>query len=253
VCMIAIVLAGGYAKRLADIAENTPKPLLKVAGRPIIAYVFDRLAELDIEYSIISTNLRFERQFKDWVDGNLHGRVEIVADRSQCEEEKPGAICSLAHLTSTLSDDCLIVAGDNLFTSSLRQVVRMFEYTSSPVVALYDVKDRELARRYSTATLDHRGRIIRFVEKPAQPETTLIGTCIYLMPRRTLPRLQQYLVECDDVDRPGAFIQWLHAREEVYGQVLEGYWCDIGTPEQYEDAQQKLKELDMNLRRKGIS
>ena len=237
--MIAIVLAGGYATRLGALSRETPKPLLKVAGKPIADYIFDKLAEVeDIRHVIISTNLRFREDFEGF--GKLQRWAEIAADRSYSEEQKPGAIASLAQIASQISDDYLIVAGDNIFTSSLKPMISAFKKKSSAVVALYDIKDRELAKQYSTVTVDADGRITSVNEKPSKPETTLIGTCIYMLPKRTLKRLREYLTEAADRDNPGRFIEWLCKREPVYGHVLDGQWWDIGTVDQYYDANQTL-------------
>jgi glucose-1-phosphate thymidylyltransferase len=63
--LIAIVLAGGYGTRLQNLSSDLPKPLLKVAGKPIVDYVFDKLAELeDIQHVLISTNSKFGQQFR---------------------------------------------------------------------------------------------------------------------------------------------------------------------------------------------
>lgn len=166
-----------------------------------------------------------------------------MAENSRSEEEKPGAVASLAEICSGIDDDCLIIAGDNLFTSSLKPMIQTFESRRSPVVALYDVKKRELVKQYSAATIDSEGRIIRLVEKPADPETTLIGTCIYALPTRTLARLREYVVQETDRDAPGRFIEWLHKRETIYGYLLNGFWWDIGTVDQYLTANQTLTRL----------
>lgn len=219
--MIAIVLAGGYATRLGGFVEDLPKPLLRVAGKPIIGHVFDRLAEIDdIERIIISTNLRFQQQFKEWLNTNVQRRVEILADRSHSQEEKPGALASLAQITSGLDDGCLVIAGDNLFTCSLRPMIHTFKARSCATVALYDVKDCRLAEQYSIAVMDAQNRIVSYEEKPAKPDTTLVGTCIYALPDRTLDSMREYLVDTADRDNPGRFIGWLCNREPVYGYVL---------------------------------
>jgi len=232
--LIAIILAGGYGKRLQPLSGDVPKPLLEIAGKPIVGHIFDKLAEVeDVRRVIISTNLRFEQHFRKWLDSSLGKKTEIIADRSRSEEEKPGAITSLAQLTSKISDSCLIIGGDNLFTTSLRPMVRAFKERPCTTVALYDVKDRELARQYSTVTIDDKGRITGFSEKPAEPDTTLVGTCIYILPKSALSRLREYLVDAANRDSPGRFIEWLCKREPVYGYILDGYWWDIGVMEQY--------------------
>lgn len=208
----------------------------------MLSYVFDRLIEVeDIQRVIIGTNLRFAQQFKEWSDSNSERRVDVVADRSYSEAEKPGAIASLARIAREINDSCLIVAGDNLFTSDLRPMIRAFKDKSCATVALYDIRDKELAKQYSTAIMDPEGMIIDFREKPAKPETTLIGTCIYMLPQRTLRRLNEYLISKADRDSPGRFIAWLCKREPVYGHVLDGYWWDIGTIDQYYEASQTLQ------------
>jgi glucose-1-phosphate thymidylyltransferase len=240
--LIAIVLAGGYGTRLQVLSKNLPKPLLKVAGKPVIGYVFDKLAEVeDIGHVVISTNLRFEQQFREWLESNHNGGAAIIADRSSCEEDKPGAIASLAQIVARINDTCLIIAGDNLFTSDLRPMIRAFKDKSCVTVALYDVGNRELAKQYSTAIMDPEGRIVDLREKPDNPETTLIGTCIYILPQRTLSRLNEYVTEAADRDNPGRFIAWLCKREPVYGHVLDGYWWDIGTMGQYVEANGTLQ------------
>lgn len=242
-------MAGGYATRLRALSKNVPKPLLKVAGKPMVGHIFDRLAEVeDVRNVIISTNLRFEGQFREWLGANPHIKAEIVADRSHSEEDKPGAMASLAQTTSRASDDCLIIAGDNVFTSSLKPMFRTFRDKSCATVALYNVRDRLLAKQYSTVTVDAEGRIMSLDEKPARPETTLVGTCIYMLPERTLNRLMEYSAEATDCDRPGRFIGWLCEREPVYGHILDGYWWDIGTVDQYYEANQALRVASSNTK-----
>jgi len=241
--MIAIILAGGYAKRLWPLTKNRPKPLLPVAGKPILKYILEKVEKLPVNRIILLTNMRFRFEFEEWLAVNGYREVEVVADDSRCEEEKPGAVKALAELTARLSDDCLIVAGDNLFTDSLKGMVEMFNLLRAPVIALYDVGSLEVAKNYSTVVMDEDGRIVGFVEKPPNPETTLVGTCIYMFPGRILPKVKEYVDEGLGADEPGRFVEWLHEREPVYGYVLEGLWFDIGTPETYAQADRSFSKL----------
>ena len=242
--MIAIVLAGGYGTRLRELTWELPKPLLKVAGRPIIDYVFDKLLEIDDVYRVIlSTNLKFQPQFEQWQASNPRRRADIIPDKSYSEEQKPGAIASLTQTVSNLNDNCLIIGGDNLFTSSLKPMSQVFKERARATVALHNIIDRELAKQYSIANLDQTGRITSFVEKPTNPNTALIGTCIYMLPNRSLNRMAEYLKETSDRDTPGRFIAWLCTREPVYGHVLDGHWWDIGTIDQYREADMALRGL----------
>jgi len=234
--MIAIILAGGYAKRLWPLTRKKSKPLLPIARRPIIEYIVEKLTREGIERIIISTNLRFESCYREWLDAKNYRHIEIVADRSRSEKKKLGAVKALSEITSNINSDCLVIAGDNLFTANLKEIIEFYKKKTSPVVALYDVKKPELARHYATVLLDRDGRIIEFEEKPSKPKTTLIGICIYFLPKRTLSRLKEYIEKDLGKDQPGRFIEWLHKQEPVFGHILGGYWWDIGTPKSYAEA-----------------
>lgn len=241
---MAIILAGGYGKRLWPLTRDKPKALLPIAEKPIIEYIIEKLITLyGIEQIIISTNLRFESCFREWIATTNYQNVEIVADKSLSEEEKPGAVKALAEITSNIHSDCLIMAGDNLFNADLKEMIEFYKKKSSPIVALYDLKKLDLAKHYATVLIDQDNRIVDFEEKPSKPKTTLIGTCIYILPKRTLPRLKEYVKKDLGKDQPGRFIEWLHKREPVFGYILEGYWWDIGTPESYCEADRFFSNL----------
>lgn len=241
--LTAIILAGGYAKRLWPLTKNKPKPLLPVAGKPILEYVLEKVIELNINHIVLSTNMRFKVNFEKWLEDYGLGRVEVVADKSYKEEEKPGAVKALAELTQNIKNDCLILAGDNIFTSSLKDMVKTYKRINTSIVALYNIKDLKLAKKFSTAILDQDNRIVEFIEKPTKPKTTLIGTCIYIFPKKTLPRIREYIAKGFGKDEPGRFIEWLCKQEPVYGYMLNGEWWDIGTPETYKKANEHFLSL----------
>jgi glucose-1-phosphate thymidylyltransferase len=199
----------------------------------MIDYIMDKISELPIDEIFISTNLKFKDDFEDWLRSRNGPVTRIVVEPSIREEEKPGAAAALAEISPLIRDDCLVIAGDNLFTSSLTGLAAVYRKHAAATIGLYDVRDKNLARQYSTVRLDSNGRIIEFQEKPANPQSALIGTCIYFLPQKTVPRLREFNSESGDHDSPGRFIQWLYQREPVYGAPIGGGWWDIGTLEQY--------------------
>lgn len=232
--MISIILAGGYAKRLWPLTKEIAKPLLPIGNKVIIDFIMEKLMELNaVDKIIVSANLRFRNDFEKWARRYSGKNVRIVFDKSFREEEKPGAVKALAEITSGLSDDCLVIAGDNIFTNSLKGMIEEYESRAAPMIALYDVKNLELAKHYATVEVDSDGKIVSFEEKPTDPETTLISTCIYLFPAGVLPRIREYVDSGLEADEPGRFIGWLSEREPVFGYFLDGEWYDIGTPSVY--------------------
>src|SRR6266699_4032338 len=95
--MKVIILAAGYATRLYPLTLNQPKPLLDVAGKPMIEHVLDNLKAItDIDHIYIVTNARFVEHFEAWADEyqNPHAGapVTIIDDRSTDDSNKLGAI-----------------------------------------------------------------------------------------------------------------------------------------------------------------
>ncbi|HZY94677.1 MAG TPA: nucleotidyltransferase family protein [Candidatus Bathyarchaeia archaeon] len=232
--MKAIVLAGGFARRLLPLSRDTPKPLLKVGAKPMIDYVIDKILEVGVDEVLVSTNLKFKQDFEKWMMSRKDVKARIIVEPAVREEEKPGAAVALAMMSKMIQDDCLVVAGDNLFTASIKPLSDLFRASASAVIGLYDVADRQLAKQYSTITVDSNHRIVEFVEKPSTPRSTLIGTCIYFLPRKTVPRLEEFIEVKGKHDSPGRFIEWLYKQEPVYGLNIGGDWWDIGTIGQYE-------------------
>ena len=239
--MDAVILAGGYGKRLWPITLNVAKPLLPICGKPVIEYIMEKLSEINcIEHIIISTNLKFGDDFKRWAEEYKDTRVKIIVEESRSEEEKLGAVKALSMLSQELENDVLVIAGDNLFTGSLKPMVE--KYSRETIIALYDVKDVELAKLYGVVQIDDESRIIDFVEKPERPVSTLVSTGIYIFPKEVLDMAKEYLCEGGGKDRLGEFIQWLYKRAPVHGYILDGEWWDIGDIKSYKRAIETLSK-----------
>src|SRR3954471_18907718 len=95
--MKLIILAAGYATRLYPLTLNQPKPLLPVAGKPMMEHVLDNLMPIDeIDEIFIATNAKFAEHFQKWADkyktGDRVRPINIVNDASTDDSNKLGAI-----------------------------------------------------------------------------------------------------------------------------------------------------------------
>jgi glucose-1-phosphate thymidylyltransferase len=238
--MKAIVLAGGFAKRLWPLTKDTPKPLLPVCGKPIIDYVIGSISSVaSIDKVYISVNKKFEGHFMKWLSDAKHQNTEIFAEESMREEEKRGAIGALSLLLKekNIDDDLLVIAGDNLFDFDVSRFVS--SHNGAPVVALYDICEAQKASgKYGVVTLGEGGVIKEFHEKPQDPPSSLISTGCYFFPKASLPMIHRYMDEGLNPDAPGFFISWLSSKTPVHGFVFDSKcrWFDIGSIESYEDA-----------------
>ena len=241
--MKVIILAAGYATRLYPLTLTQPKPLLPVAGKPMIEYVLDNLMPIGgIDRIYVVTNAKFADHFQKWAtDYHAHKaklNFTVVNDRSTDDSNKLGAIGDIRFVlkTQNVTDDIIVVAGDNLFSDTLSDFGRFCREKKAPVLAVYDVGDLEQIKKYNAITLDGDSRITFFEEKPKNPASTLTGIALYYYPESTLPLIEQYVAEGNNPDQPGRLIQWLYPRVPVYTWRVPGLWYDIGSKETLEEA-----------------
>jgi glucose-1-phosphate thymidylyltransferase len=251
--MEAVVLAGGYATRLWPITRHRAKPLLPLAGEPIVDRILRPLEdEPRVETVYVSTNERFADDFREHIDEQGYEKARLVVEPTREEDEKLGTVGALAELVESedVDDDLLVVAGDNLFSFDVSEFVGFFEERSAPSLAAYDVGSREEATEYGVIDVDG-DRVVGFEEKPDDPPSSLVSIACYAFPVGSLGTLDDYLAGDGNPDAPGYFIEWLHEREEVGAFTFDGAWFDVGTPESYIDANAHV--MDRSLVEEGAT
>jgi len=250
--MKVIILAAGYATRLHPLTLDTPKPLLLVAGQPMINHVLEHVLPIGgIDRVIVVTNARFAEQFQAWADdyptSHKVGKLAftIVNDGSTEDANKLGAIGDIHFVLKNqkLDDDVIVVAGDNLFSQSLETFGRMAREKRTPLLALYDVGNLEAVKQYNSIAVGKDGRITAFEEKPTEPKSTLTGIALYFYPRHVLPFIRQYIAEGNNPDQPGRLVQWLYPKMPMLTWRVPGLWFDIGSKEALEEANRVFASL----------
>ena len=241
--MKAIVLAAGYATRLYPLTKTCPKPLLEVAGKPMLERVLDSIVSIQgIERALVVINAKFAQAFESW--GSDYRRrkpglvFKFINDGSTDDSNKLGAIGDLLLVLNReqIDDDIIVVAGDNLFSESLEDFGRFCTRQNAPVVALYDVGSLAEITKYNSITRDSKGQITFFKEKPTAPESTLTAIALYYYPRASLPLIRQYVAEGNNPDQPGRLVEWFYQRTPFYTWKLNGFWFDIGSKVSLETA-----------------
>src|SRR3989338_4679956 len=261
----ALILAAGYGTRLYPLTKKHPKALLAVAGRPILDYIVEKIARVkEISGIVVVTNDKFFPQFQEWAkkiedkpagsglasNSQSHkpaARIKILNDGTRSESGRLGAIGDIHFALSkeTILEDTLILGGDNLFEDGLSGFMEFAQSKrSKAIVGVYDIARppsaggrQQMARKYGVVKLGPAGKIIDFTEKPRQPQSSLIATCIYYIPKEKLRYFQEYLNDPgNEYDSSGSFISWLSRKEDVYGFIFKKRWYDIGDPQVYQEA-----------------
>ena len=242
--MKALILAAGFGTRLQELYPNTAKPLIPVAGKPIINHILENLnqvEEVDEIYLVI--NNHYASQFQEWLLNNPnHKQITLFNNGVETNENRLGSIGDMQFpITQTnCNDDLMILGGDNILGFKLSDLVKTFNQTRNPIVAAYDVKNKEEAKKYGIIEVNNN-IISTFIEKPAEPKSTLASTLAYIFPKEQLHLMKDYLDQGLSPDRSGDYIAWLLTKTKVNAFIFEGTWFDIGTPDQLKEASRKLQ------------
>jgi glucose-1-phosphate thymidylyltransferase len=246
--MKAIILAGGHATRLWPITKNRAKPLLPLGEKPIIEYIIEGMSE-EVDEVLISTNEKFAEDFEDYTEEYERENARVVVENQDSEEEKPGTIGAIINLIETedLSDDLLVVGGDNYYSFDIDEFIRFAQDKDAPANVVYDVGSKDKATGFGIVDTEDT-EITGFKEKPENPPSTLASTACYFFPGDQLSLFDEYEehfkqtdIPADQyLDEPGRLIEWAHKKTPMYAYSFEGDWFDIGTVEGYLDSTQAL-------------
>jgi glucose-1-phosphate thymidylyltransferase len=243
----AIILAAGYGTRLYPITKNLPKSLLPIVDTPLLSITMNNILEIkEIDEVVVVSNNKFFKNFQHWLSSQEYKSKNVVLldDGTTGNENRLGAIRDLlfAIQSRAYKDSYLVLAGDNLYDFKLSELVMFYEKRKKNVVAVKDIKDKNLARNYGVVVLDENSKIKEFQEKPVYPETSLIAICAYVFTPDIETHLKEYIASGNNIDAPGYFLEWLCRREEVYAFTFSAAWFDIGDIHSYRNAQEYYRQ-----------
>ena len=237
--MKALVLAAGYATRMYPLTSDRPKALLPVAGKPILEYVLEGIRQVrEVETVIVVTNHKFLGPFRDW-QRQLpdQPRVQVLDDGTTCNEHRLGAVADMrfALTQGAIDSDLLVMGADNIFHFSFARFVEFFHQTGTDCITVHIERDRSKLARTGVAEVDENWRVTRFEEKPREPRSIYACPPFYGFLRTSLQLLGGYLVEGNNADAPGYFIEWLARRRPVHAFRFDEPRHAIGDPDSYRE------------------
>lgn len=233
--MEAVILAGGLGTRLRSVVSEVPKCMAPVDGKPFLQYMLEWLSRFDVSHVVLSVGYLREVIFA-FIDSR-----EWPFEISYAVEEEPlgtGGGIRLA-LTKCREDRVIVLNGDTFFNVDLKALT----FAAPVTLALKPMRNFD---RYGAVDLVG-GLVTGFHEKTACTEG-LINGGVYALVRSRL----------DLAFYPGRFsfekdlLEPLAAARLVAGQVQEGYFIDIGIPEDYTRAQRELPEIRAVLKASDV-
>lgn len=225
----AVVLVGGRGTRLGALTDDTPKPLLDVAGRPFLAYLLDAVIRQGYDKVLLLAGYR-ALQVEQFVAAfpNHGASVEVVT-----EDQPMGTGGALYNARDRLDDTFVLMNGDTFFDINLNAFAAPPLGQAQCRLALRKVED---TARYGRVELDG-GRVLAMQEKGiAGPG--LINGGIYLLAKSVIAGLGPRFCSLESEIFPQ-----LLARDQLAGTEFDGYFLDIGIPVDYQAAQTSIPQL----------
>jgi D-glycero-alpha-D-manno-heptose 1-phosphate guanylyltransferase len=222
--MEAIVLAGGFGTRLQSVINDIAKPMAPINNKPFLAYLMEYLKSFGTKRVVLSVGYKRESiqaYFKDSYLG-----VDIDYSIEETPLGTGGAIKKALQMVD--STKILVMNGDTFFDL---EITRFFESMNHEKIALA-LKPMINFDRYGSIVLQE-GKVIAFEEKKAQKEG-LINAGVYLIDRTIFQNTFEEVF---------SFESFLQQQQNIGGYISDGYFIDIGIPEDYLKAQHDFKEL----------
>ena len=242
--MKCVILAAGYATRLYPLTENFPKPLLEVAGKPILDWLIDDMAGTGmVEEYIVISNHKFAHIFEEWAAKKSDATIRVIDDGTTSNETRLGAVKDIQFAIEQLQldDDLLVMAGDNLLDFSLGEFMRYGKEKNATCVMRYYEASEARLHKTGVIEIDANDGILSFEEKPAEPKSHWCVPAFYYYTREDSRLIKKGIESGCGTDAPGSFIAWLSGQTKVYAWEMPGRRYDIGNLESYEEVKQNYK------------
>jgi NDP-sugar pyrophosphorylase family protein len=233
--MKTVILAGGKGTRLKPYTTVFPKPLMPIGDKPILEIVIRQLKSCGLEDIIVTVGHLGELIVNFFGDGSKFG-VNIKYSR---EDEPLGTAGGLGLIKSELTDTFLMINGDTLTTLNFTEFVN--HHKTSGAIGTIALNKRQFYFDFGVPQLDSSNSIKGYLEKPTFEYLVSMGVYVFE------PKVLKYIRVGEWLEFPDLVKTLIANGEDVRGFIYDGYWLDIGRPEDYEKANEEIEEVGKML------
>lgn len=228
----ALILCGGLETRVRPSSFATPKPLLPIGYQPLLEYQIEYLKRYEFDRIILAIGF-LQEQIVRYLDEHKLG----IRLRYSFEKEPLDTGGAIKNAEALIGSDFLTLNGDIIF-SGLDLDRLIYAHKKSDALATVVLAKSSTPTRFGAVELDEGNRVVSFVEKPrGQPAgEAWVNAGVYVIRPSIfakIPKGKRTSLESDVFPR-------LLREGTVYGYKHEGYWADVGTPDDYLRVQKDL-------------
>ncbi len=228
----AIILAGGLGTRLKDVINDIPKPMAPINSTPFIQYLFDYLIDQTITHTVLAVGYKYE--IIEQYFGNKYKTLELSY---AIEHEPLGTGGGIANALSLVKkDNCFLLNGDTFFDVKLKELYEQHQANGANLTL--SLKEMLNFNRYGTVEFNKNNKITLFNEKK-EVEKGFINGGVYIIAKQlfhTFSPGEKFSFEQDIMEK--SINQY-----NVQAHVCNGYFIDIGIPEDYSKANTELPQI----------
>ena len=237
--MKAVILAGGKGTRLRPYTTHFPKPLMPVGDRPILEIIIDQLKMAGFSEIIITTGHLEEMIRAFFGDGNRFG-VKITYSK---EEQTLGTAGPLNLIRDQLTETFLLMNGDVLCDANFPAMIE--QHNLHQATATIALTRRTVDIDYGVVEVDEEMTFRTWKEKPIIDYLVSMG--VYLLE----PGALESLPKEGFFNLPDLIVSIEERKKRVSGYLHNGYWLDIGRPDDYAKACEGVENRDFRIKGEG--
>jgi NDP-sugar pyrophosphorylase family protein len=231
--MKVVILAGGKGTRLLPYTTVYPKPLVPIGDRPILEILIRQLAKNGFDEVIFAVGHLAELIQAFFGDGS---KYDIKIEYSK-EDVPLGTVAPLLKIKDKLSETFIMMNGDILTTLDFSTLVQ--NHKKNKATATVALNKRDVNIDYGVVEIDSKQNIREWKEKPKISYNVSMG--IYVLE----PEVLDYVPQNRPYDLPDLIRNLINNNKTVKGYLYDGYWLDIGRPEDYKRAVEEKPPQDL--------
>ncbi len=228
--MIAVVLAGGKGTRLVPYTMILPKPLMPIGDMPILEVLIKQMQYYGISDIVLTVGYLAHLLRSYFQDGARYG-----VDIRYSYEEKPLGTAGPLALVEGLDQTFLVTNGDVLTTLDLGQL--MAYHREQGACATIAMHQRTVQIDLGVIRLNGGNEVEGYIEKPCMDYLVSMGIYVFE------PKVLEYIPRGQYLDFPDLVLKLLDGGERVLGYPFDGYWQDLGRPDDYQQAWDDFERL----------